>query len=145
MINGVYTTFVCTGISDSHLGHCFWINNVFCPYYPNHTPSSRTVQPSCKPNNRATIFKCSNYIFSYWILSNSSSIFSYDSVMLAAWTRSTDRNLFPLCRNRAFKLTSEESTNKSHSVGSSSRPRGSIREQTSLQNTSFSWEKKSLN
>jgi hypothetical protein len=90
--------------------------------------------------------KCYNHIFSYWIFSNSSSIFSYDSVMLAVWTRSADGNLFPLCRSTAFKLTSEQSINKSHSVGSSSRPRGSIREQISLQNTtSFSWEKKSLN
>jgi hypothetical protein len=28
--------------------------------------------------------------------------------MLAAWARGTDRNLFPLCRNTAFRLTFEE-------------------------------------
>jgi hypothetical protein len=45
--------------------------------------------------------------------------------MLAAWVSGTDRNLFPLCRNTAFKLTFEESENKRHSVGSCWCPRAS--------------------
>jgi hypothetical protein len=31
--------------------------------------------------------------------------------MLAAWTRVTDGNFFPLCSSTAFKLTFEDSTN----------------------------------
>jgi len=49
--------------------------------------------------------------FSYWIFLKSSFIFLWAPFMLAAWTRGTDGNLFPLCSSTVFKLTFEESTN----------------------------------
>jgi hypothetical protein len=36
--------------------------------------------------------------------------------MVATWARETDGNLFPLCKRTSFKLTLEESINKSRSV-----------------------------
>jgi hypothetical protein len=50
------------------------------------------------------------------MFSQSSLIFSQDSVMLAAWPRGTGGIFFPDGRNTAFKPTFEES-NKRHSIG----------------------------
>jgi hypothetical protein len=75
--------------------------------------------------------------FSCGIFSKSSFISSKDSFMLAAFVRGADRNLFPLCRSTAYKITLEESINKGHSFGLCWCSKASITEQTSLQNTRY--------
>ena len=63
--------------------------------------------------------------------------------MLAAWAKGTEGNLFLLWSR---KLTFDESMNKRQWSGLNSWPGTSIREQTSLLNTTpSSWEKKSFN
>jgi hypothetical protein len=62
--------------------------------------------------------------------------------MLAAWFSGKDGNLFPLYRSTAFKVTSEESINKHHSVGTCRSVSTYKSEQILLQNSRSFLERK---
>jgi hypothetical protein len=59
------TTFLCPGISYSHLGTCFGFNDVPCPHYPAHTESNETLSRCTTSKTAITLNtnKYSNYIF----------------------------------------------------------------------------------
>ena len=103
--------------------------------YHSHTKQQALVQP--RKNPMTLIMTCipSTFLVLNLIFFKISFMLSYDSFILAVWANGTDRNLFPLWRSIAFKLTLEESITKRHFVVSCSWRRPFINEQTELQFT----------
>jgi len=66
LISGVFTTFFCPRISDYYLGH-FFGSKIFCPYYPTHIESNKTLCSQAASQGREqwplNPPKFSNYIF----------------------------------------------------------------------------------